>query len=65
MLDKETMGPDHAYSPKREDYLRLHDHYTRMRPRAEAESTVQNRKWGVATSNPDPSESLAQQMSDD
>jgi len=62
MLDKDTMGPDHPYCPKREDFITLHNYYTRMRPRAEAESIAQKEKWGVATSNPDPSESLAQQM---
>jgi len=64
MLDKDTMGPDHPYCPKREDFLELHDYYTRMRPAAEARSTEQKEKWGVATPNQDPSGALAERMHD-
>tara|TARA_B100000686_G_scaffold346581_1_gene433561 strand:- start:689 stop:1357 length:669 start_codon:yes stop_codon:yes gene_type:complete len=65
MLDKPTMGPEHPYSPKREDYLKLHDYYTRMRPRAEAESNAQKEKWGVVDQDPDPTAAIAEQMRSD
>ena len=62
MLDKPTMGPDHPYCPKREDFLKLHNYYTRMRPAAEARSNAQKEKWGVTDQNQDPSAALAEQM---
>jgi hypothetical protein len=70
VLEKPSMQVD--YCPKREDFLKLHDHYTMLLPRAEARSSAQKEKWGVATTNQDvattnqdPSEILAEQMSDD
>jgi len=63
VLERPSMQVD--FCPKREDFLRLHDYYTTMLPRAEARSNAQKEKWGVATTNLDPSEALAEKMSDD